>query len=109
MMRLRIMAAALVAALALMTGGTAANAWLSLGSSTKYPTAGGKWVYGFWDAKVHSHYKLYKCHGSTAQFWNGSTWSTNRDSANGGYWSDAHVGAYNLWYTDDRYYYRTYC
>jgi hypothetical protein len=110
MTKVRVTVATLIAALALAVSGGPASAWLSLGESTKYPIEGGVWKYGFWNAKVHSHYyHSTKCHGSTAQFWNGSSWSTNRDQTNAGYWSDAHVGAYNLWYTDDRYYYRPYC
>jgi hypothetical protein len=101
----------LIATTMLFAGAAApASAWLSFGSTTKYPTAGGTWTYGFWNAKVHSqYYHPSKCHGSTAKFWNGSSWSRDSDNSNAGYWTNAQVGAYNLWYTDDQYYYRSYC
>jgi len=83
-------------------------AWLHPGSTTQYPPEGGTWTYGFWNAMVRSHYyHSSKCHGSTAQFWNGSEWRESRSlKANPGITSVAEVGGYNLWYTDDRYYYR---
>ncbi|WP_347350800.1 lactococcin 972 family bacteriocin [Intrasporangium sp.] len=109
----KLMRAALVpfvAALALAGAAAPASAWLHLGSTTKYPVEGGTWTYGFWNAKVHSnYYHGSKCHGSTARFWNGSYWSQDRTAALAGNWSNAAVGAYNLWYTDDQYYYRTTC
>ena len=108
---MRNAAVAIVATGAFLAPGAApASAWLHLGSTTKYPTAGGTWTYGFWDIKVHSnYYHGSTCHGSTVQFYNGSSWSQDRTDSLAGRRANSAVGAYNLWYTDDRYYYRAYC
>lgn len=42
-----------------------AEAWLAAGSHSVYPASGGKWTYGFWNAKVRSYYTVDKKHGSS--------------------------------------------
>ncbi len=103
---LRLVAASALASVALGTAGTGtAQAWLKQGPVTAYPSAGGKWTYGFWDAKVRSYYyHSTKCHGSTVVY-NGSA-KRSIDTAPG-YTSRVDTWAYNLWYNDDAYYYRT--
>lgn len=46
--------------------------WLALYSHIRYPSQGGKWEYGFWNAKVRSYYTVNKKHGSTMKY-NGNT------------------------------------
>lgn len=110
MAKLKLVLAATAASIAMLGGAVSpAMAWLHVGSTTQYPPEGGSWTYGFWDVYVRSYYyHSSKCHGSTADFWNGSEWRRARslDTAPG-YTSVAEVGGYNLWYTDDRYWYRT--
>lgn len=112
MTKLKLVSAAALAAAAMLVGSASpAAAWLHPGSTTQYPAAGGEWEYGFWNAMVRSYYyHPSTCHGSTVEFYNGSSWGTQRsqDTA-AGYTSAATMGAYNLWYTDDRYWYRTTC
>ncbi len=85
-----------------------ALAWLRPGPTTQYPPEGGVWQYGFWNFLVRSYYyHPTACHGSTADFWNGSEWRRVRSlNTQPGYTSVAEIGGYNLWYTDDRYWYR---
>lgn len=80
-----------------------AEAWLNYGPIYQYPSTGGTWKYGFWNAKVRSYYKVYRCHGSTV-YLNGN-WVRSANTAPG-YWSIAHKSAINWWGADDRYYYR---
>lgn len=54
-------------AIALSAGAAPAAAWLHQGPSVRYPSAGGTWQYGFWDAKVRSYYTVNRCHGSTVE------------------------------------------
>lgn len=83
----------------------AANAWLAPGPIYRYPADGGTWKYGFWDAKVRSYYYHgSRCHGSTVEY-NGNR-VRSIDTA-GGQWSSADKWAYNAWYNDDAYWYRT--
>lgn len=42
-----------------------AQAWVSVGQRTQYPSSGGTWNYGFWDVKLRSYYTVNRCHGST--------------------------------------------
>ena len=113
MAKFRTILAAFIATLVLLIGGggDSALAWLHFGSTTQYPPEGGTWTYGFWDTMVRSRYYLSSgSHGSTAQFWDGSSWHTARSLCTSpGYTSVAELGGYNLWYTDDAYYYRTPC
>lgn len=39
--------------------------WLASGPKRQYPSEGGTWEYGFWNAKVRSYYTVKRCHGST--------------------------------------------
>ena len=38
--------------------------WLASGPKRQYPSEGGTWEYGFWNAKVRSYYTVKRCHGS---------------------------------------------
>ena len=96
-------AAAASATLAAATPGTA-SAWLHVGSSTQYPSAGGKWEYGFWNAKVRSYYTVNRCHGSAVRY-NGNL-ARSADTAAGAT-SVATKWAVNYWSATDDYYYRT--
>lgn len=46
--------------------------WLAYGPLYQYPSEGGTWQYGFWNAKVRSYYTVNRCHGSTVKL-NGKT------------------------------------
>lgn len=48
-----------------LSGAAPAMAYLHIGSETRYPSTGGTWVYGFWDAKVRSYYTVNRNHGSS--------------------------------------------
>lgn len=78
--------------------------WLHAGSTTQYPSAGGTWQYGFWNAYVRSYYTVNRCHGSSVTY-NGSTVRSIDTAA--GYPSDATKFALNYWNATDAYYYRT--
>ena len=97
-----------IASTAILAGASPSLAWLHAGSTTQYPPQGGTWTYGFWNVYVRSYYyHPSDCHGSTADFWDGSQWRRARSlDTQPNYTSVAEVGGYNLWYTDDRYYYR---
>ena len=41
--------------------------WLASGPLRQYPSEGGTWEYGFWNAKVRSYYTVKRCHGSTVK------------------------------------------
>ena len=78
--------------------------WLRPGSVTLYPSAGGTWQYGHWDAAVRSYYWVGRCHGTTVVY-NGSTKrsiDTVPDQM-----SDASAWAYQSSGASDAYYYRT--
>lgn len=101
---------AVAVAAALVVGGPAgmANsapvpAWLHYGPTTTYPSIGGTWQYGYWDAAVRSYYWINRCHGSTVVL-NG----TSQRSINtaGGYPSSAELWAINTSGASDSYYYR---
>lgn len=99
-----------VAAASLSLGGVAfsapdAQAWLAAGSHVQYPSSGGKWTYGFWNAKVRSHYYHgSRCHGSTVIYNGNSSRSANTAA---GRTAVAEKWAYNAAWNDDSYYYRT--
>ncbi|MHA7133308.1 lactococcin 972 family bacteriocin [Oerskovia turbata] len=78
--------------------------WLNPGPDVQYPSAGGTWEYGFWNAKVRSYYTVNRCHGSTVVL-NGSQ-ARSADTASGRK-SVAEKWAVNIWSNDDAYYYRT--
>ncbi len=51
-----------------MLSASSANAlpaWLHRGPTTVYPSAGGTWQYGHWNAYVRSYYWVGKNHGSS--------------------------------------------
>lgn len=80
------------------------GAWLTAeGIETRYPSTGGKWEYGFINAKVRSYYTVNQCHGSSVRY-NGSL-SRSVDTA-GGYKSIAEKWAYQHRTATDEYYYR---
>lgn len=83
--------------------GTAA-AFLHPGISTQYPSDGGKWEYGFSNAKVRSYYTANGCHGSTV-IYNGATVRSANTAS--GYRSMADKYAINTPGADDAYYYRS--
>lgn len=41
--------------------------WLASGPNRQYPSEGGTWEYGFWNAKVRSYYTVKRCYGSTVK------------------------------------------
>lgn len=41
--------------------------WLASGPKRQYPSEGGTWEYGFWNAKVRSYYAVKRCYGSTVK------------------------------------------
>jgi hypothetical protein len=103
--RLVVTTALAAVALGTATTGTA-QAWLNNGPDVQYPSAGGKWTYGFWDAKVRSYYyHPSRCHGSTVVY-NGEQ-VRSIDTAGGRTSTGAEKWAYQAWYNDDAYYYRT--
>lgn len=83
-----------------------APAWLSYGPITVYPSSGGTWQYGFWDAKVRSYYWYNGNHRSTVVL-NGSTHRSLCTAS--GAKSVAEAYAIQWWGADDRYYYSTSC
>ena len=100
-------AAVLASPLATATSASAAMpAWLHAGSTTQYPSAGGSWQYGFWNAKVKSYYTANFCHGSTVVYNGDQVRSVNTAS---GYPSIADKFAVNYWNATDAYYYRSTC
>ena len=80
-----------------------AQAWLHHGPTVQYPSTGGKWTYGFWNARVRSYYTVNRCHGSTVYLNGGTVRSPNTAP---GYTSVATKYAIDGRNTDDRYYYR---
>lgn len=98
-------------AIALLSTGLAnpggAGAWLAQGPLYQYPSEGGTWQYGFWNARVRSNYHHpSECHRSTVEY-NGNQQRSVDTRA--GYYSYASIGAYNAWYNDDAYYYWAGC
>lgn len=77
--------------------------WLAYGPLYQYPSEGGTWEYGFWNAKVRSYYTVNKCHGSTVEL-DGNK-SRSVDTA-AGKKSIAEKWAIQTPGGDDRYYYR---
>lgn len=77
--------------------------WLAPGAHTQYPSQGGKWTYGFWDAKVRSYYTVNRCHGSSVKY-NGGVFRSVDTIA--GKKSIAEKWAVNLPGSKDEYYYR---
>jgi len=99
-----------VACLALAAGGPTVAAhsaslptWLHAGATNVYPSAGGTWQYGFWNAEVRSYYWVGKCHGTTVVY-NGTT-RRSIDTAPDAM-SDAALWAYDSSGAHDTYYYR---
>ncbi|GIG41587.1 lactococcin 972 family bacteriocin [Cellulomonas phragmiteti] len=84
--------------------GGALPTWLSAGSKTQYPSAGGTWNYGFWNAYVRSYYTVNKCHGSSVSYNGSLVRSVNTAS---GQKSIAEKFGLNYWDATDAYYYRT--
>lgn len=96
---------AAVAVLAMTAMGAApAMAWLHVGSETRYPSSGGTWQYGFWNAKVRSYYTVNTSHGSSVSY-NGSL--TRSVCTASGQKSVAEAWAINTSGASDAYYYRT--
>ena len=95
---------------ALVSGAVApAQAWVSVGAKTQYPSSGGTWQYGFWDVKLRSYYTVNRCHGSTVvKYIDGSETNRSRsiDTASGRT-SIAEIGTVNSPGLEARYYYRT--
>lgn len=98
-------AVAMVAFVLSVVAPSPAGAWLHLGQSVVYPNEGGKWTYGFWDAKVRSYYyQGYVCHGSSVVC--NSSLVRSVDTAPG-YTSIAEQWAINYPDAYDAYYHRT--
>lgn len=101
---LLMMAAFVIVLLAFsLTNSGTAQAYLNYGPITQYPSTGGKWQYGFWNAKVRSYYTVNRCHGSTVNL-NGSQVRSANTAA--GRTSIAQKAAVQSPGADDRYYYR---
>jgi hypothetical protein len=86
-----------------------AQAWVSVGQKTQYPSSGGTWNYGFWDVKIRSYYTVNKCHGSTViRYIDGRETSRSRsiDTASGAR-STAEITTINSAGLEASYYYRT--
>lgn len=104
---MKIVKAALAScALVAMTvaGAGPASAWLHLGKETRYPSTGGVWEYGFWDAKVRSYYTVNRNHGSSV-IYNGNLTRSICTAPNEP--SPAAAWAINTASATDEYYYRT--
>jgi Bacteriocin (Lactococcin_972) len=87
-----------------MTAASPAQAWLHLGMTTTYPAEGGKWEYGFENAKVRSYYtQPNTTHGSSVVY-NGSL--TRSICTAAGHKSIAEAWALNYPGATDAYYYR---
>ena len=54
--------------------------WLASGPLRQYPSEGGTWQYGFWNAKVRSYYTVKRCHGSTVKLNSKTSRSVNTAS-----------------------------
>ena len=82
--------------------------YVAPGKHVRYPKEGGKWTYGFWDAKVHSNYKVNKPHGSTVVYIDvfGKKHVQRSIDTAAGRTSIAEVWAVNLPKATARYYYR---
>lgn len=78
--------------------------WLTPSRHTQYPSDGGTWTYGFWNARVRSYYLVDRCHGSSAAF-NDSV-ARSADTAPGKT-SVATKWAVNSPTNNDQYWYRT--
>ena len=76
---------------------------LAPGPITQYPSQGGTWQYGFWNAKVRSYYTVNKVHGTSVKF-NGQLQRSIDTAANKK--SIAEKSALNLPGNTDEYYYR---
>lgn len=102
----KIKAAVVATAMLGMTVGSAgpALAWLHPGSTTQYPSAGGTWQYGFWNAKVRSYYTVNQNHGSSV-IYNGDLARSACTAS--GQKSVAEKWAVNTSGASDSYYYRT--
>ena len=102
----KIKAAVVATAMLGMTVGSAAPAlaWLHPGSTTQYPSAGGTWTYGFWNAKVRSYYTVNQNHGSSV-IYNGDLARSACTAS--GQKSVAEKWAVNTSGASDSYYYRT--
>ena len=81
-----------------------ALAWLHPGSTTQYPSSGGTWQYGFWNAKVRSYYTVNQSHGSSV-IYNGDLARSACTAS--GQQSSAEKYAINTSGATDSYYYRT--
>lgn len=77
--------------------------WVAPGKKTQYPSQGGKWEYGFWNAKYRSYYTVNKCHGSTVI--SGGRTSRSIDTV-AGKTSIAELWAINNPKANPHYYYR---
>lgn len=86
-----------------MAGAAPAMAWLHVGSETRYPSEGGTWQYGFWNAKVRSYYTVNKSHGSSV-IYNGNL--TRSICTASGQRSVAEAWGINTSGATDSYYYR---
>lgn len=76
--------------------------WLASGPLRQYPSEGGTWEYGFWNAKVRSYYTVNRCHGSTVKLDRKTSRSVNTAS---GKKSIAELWAIQS-NSKDRYFYR---
>lgn len=68
MKSLKTVVAASVLVGSTLSGAAPAMAWLHIGSETRYPSIGGTWQYGFWNARVRSYYTVNRDHGSSVLY-----------------------------------------
>ncbi len=106
---MKIGLAVLLSAAATGTLSVPAHAWVSVGARTQYPSDGGTWQYGFWDAKLRSYYTVNRCHGSTVvKYIDGRETNRSRSiDTSSGRTSIAEIGTLNSPGLEARYYYRT--
>lgn len=83
------------------------EAWLHPGPTVQYPIEGGEWIYGFWNIMARSwYYNEEVIHRSTVEV-NGNR--LRSICTRPGEVSRAEVGAINLPWWNDAYYYAPHC
>lgn len=84
---------------------TVAPAFLAPGPITRYPSTGGVWKYGFWNARARSYYTVKRTHTSTVMV--DRTVNKSIKTASGRT-SIAHIYTWNHPWRKDAYWYNAY-